>query len=485
MAPGSAFHRHATTRACEASGLRPALRTGWKTGAGWQGPPDLTAERGQLGGSTAGRERNRAHPQERLRQATGGNSESFRRLDVVGKALVLQNHVQPGLDVFQLELITLVAELLEGVLRQVIAQPEAQLLADGDELQGVLLELTAHDDERLRVQVVHPHHTGQRRGGHIHAGDLAVRYDLVHAGAAACSFHFGHRDDVGSPFEVDQQEEVFCLALRGLRERDHVSGRVPVAELGDRLAADVRAVLEILERDGDDRRAVVGRDEIGLPSPSREAHRTNRGTRLDQIVARVVDLDGGRRLLPVERIFDPAQSRREDLIGKAGDEQLPVAPLHVGNGKASLGRFPPELVVRRGRVTKFDRSRLCRLQVDAASLVIVRYRDERGRLRGAVTDRHIDLSRSRAGDYVFDRDLGATDLLRKKRLEIEDVEGRACRPLRRLWKRNRVDAPRLPVGDEQYISRSDGKAGYRLDFRCRDIHGSTETAGNSDDEEAH
>src|SRR5262249_38127623 len=140
---------------------------------------------------------------------------------------------------------------------------------------------------------------------------------------------------------------------------------------------------------------------------------------------------------------------------------------------------------RRGRVTKLDRSRLCRLQVDAASLVIVRYHDERGRLRGAVADRQIDLSRSRAGDHVLDRDLGTTGLLRAKRLEIEDIEGGACRPLRRLWKRDRVDAPRLPVGDEQDISRSDGKAGYRLDFRCRRIHGSTETAGTSDDEEAH
>src|SRR5262249_24607607 len=97
------------------------------------------------------------------------------------------------------------------------------------------------------------------------------------------------------------------------------------------------------------------------------------------------------------------------------------------------------------------------------SLLIVRYDDERGCLRGAVADRQIDLSRSRAGDHVFDRDLGATGLLRQKCLEIKDVEGRACRPLRRFWERDRVDAPRLPVGDEQYISRSDGKAGYPLD----------------------
>jgi len=66
----------------------------------------------------------------------------------------------------------------------------------------------------------------------------------------------------------------------------------------------------------------------------------------------------------------------------------------------------------------------------------------------AVADRDINLGRPWTDNHVFDGYLGATDLLRKKRLEVEEVEGSARWPLRCRWKRDRVDAGGFPVSDE-------------------------------------
>ncbi len=65
---------------------------------------------------------------------------------MISEAFVLQEHVLPGLDVLQLERIALETELLERVFGDEVAQAEAKVLADRNELQRVFLELPAHDD---------------------------------------------------------------------------------------------------------------------------------------------------------------------------------------------------------------------------------------------------------------------------------------------------------------------------------------------------
>jgi hypothetical protein len=67
----------------------------------------------------------------------------------------------------------------------------------------------------------------------------------------------------------------------------------------------------------------------------------------------------------------------------------------------------------------------------------------------------------------------ATDLLGEDAVEVEDVEGRARRLLRRRWKGDRVNARFFPVSDEQDILRSGGKAGNRFDVRRERVRGST------------
>src|SRR5262249_36500641 len=96
-------------------------------------------------------------------------------LDVIGEAFMLQEPVLPGLDVLQLPLIALEAVLLESVFGEVVGQPEAQFLPDSDELQPVLLQPPAHDNEPLLIEVVESHRAGQRCRHHVQAGDLPER----------------------------------------------------------------------------------------------------------------------------------------------------------------------------------------------------------------------------------------------------------------------------------------------------------------------
>src|SRR5262245_43401115 len=96
----------------------------------------------------------------------------FSWLDVVREAFMLKEHVLPGLDVPQLKRIALEAVLRESVFREEVRQPKAQFLADRDELQRVLLEPPAHDNERLLVQVVEPNGADQRCCYHVQTGDL-------------------------------------------------------------------------------------------------------------------------------------------------------------------------------------------------------------------------------------------------------------------------------------------------------------------------
>src|SRR3569833_675291 len=101
--------------------------------------------------------------------------DSFRRFDLIRETLVLQQQVLPGLNILQLERITLEAEVLEGVFGNKVTQTEAQVFADRDELQSVRLELPAYDNERFLVQVVQPHRAGARRGCQIETGELPDR----------------------------------------------------------------------------------------------------------------------------------------------------------------------------------------------------------------------------------------------------------------------------------------------------------------------
>jgi hypothetical protein len=68
-----------------------------------------------------------------------------------------------------------------------------------------------------------------------------------------------------------------------------------------------------------------------------------------------------------------------------------------------------------------------------------------------MADREIDLRRSGAHDHVFDGRLGAAEMLREKRLQVEDVESGAGGLAVRRRKRDSVDARRLPVGDEEDV----------------------------------
>ena len=67
-----------------------------------------------------------------------------------------------------------------------IAQAKAQVLADGDKLQLVLLKLAAHDDERLLVEVVYSQCAGERGLHHIQASDLPEWYDLLDTWPGGC-----------------------------------------------------------------------------------------------------------------------------------------------------------------------------------------------------------------------------------------------------------------------------------------------------------
>jgi hypothetical protein len=124
-------------------------------------------------------------------------------------------------------------------------------------------------------------------------------------------------------------------------------------------------------------------------------------------------------------------------------------------------------------------------QVDFAALrltaVAIAVHTISAALRGTVADCDVNLRRSWADDHVFDGYLCATDLPGEKVFEVEDVEGRARRLLRRPWKGDRVDARAFPVRDEQDIPGSGGKAGDRPDVRRGRVLGGTQTAGNGDE----
>ena len=96
--------------------------------------------------------------------------------------------------------------------------------------------------------------------------------DLHHAAAAV-----GHQDVVLAALLVD----------------DHVERPVAVAQLGDGRALDVLARLQVGHRDLDQRRAGVGRQQVGLALDLVGDERPDRRLGLEPAVGAVVDLDAG------------------------------------------------------------------------------------------------------------------------------------------------------------------------------------------------
>ena len=142
------------------------------------------------------------------------------------------------------------------------------------------------------------------------AAPAAFGGDLHHAAAA-----------------VGQQEVVLAVLLVD----DHVERAVAVAQLGDGRPLDVGARLQLGDGDLHQRRAGVGRQQVGLVADLVGHERPDRRLGLEPAVGAVVDLDRGAVEAFAERERDGDQPGGELLVGQAGDEDAAVDVGEVGD----------------------------------------------------------------------------------------------------------------------------------------------------------